>query len=102
MATQKIDIHQTACYLYLRQIKLFYQTALLVERTTSPYLELFNSLKEIAEKIVSENLTAVEEYKKGKEASLQFLVGQGMKASKGSANPEALRASLLDALSKVS
>ncbi len=61
-----------------------------------------NALKIIAEKIISENPIAVEEYKKGKEASLQFLVGQGMKASKGSANPEVLKASLLDALSKVS
>jgi aspartyl-tRNA(Asn)/glutamyl-tRNA(Gln) amidotransferase subunit B len=59
-------------------------------------------LDEVAKKIISENPKAVEEYKKGKEASLQFLVGQGMKETKGSANPEILKASLLRALSKVS
>jgi len=56
-------------------------------------------LYEIAKKIISENPKAVEEYKKGKEASMQFLVGQGMKETKGSANPEVLKASLLRALS---
>ncbi|MES2213769.1 MAG: Asp-tRNA(Asn)/Glu-tRNA(Gln) amidotransferase subunit GatB [Patescibacteria group bacterium] len=48
-------------------------------------------LKIIAEKIISENPVAVSEYKNGKIASLQFLVGQGMKASKGSANPAVLK-----------
>lgn len=48
-------------------------------------------LKTIAEKIISENEKVVAEYKAGKTASLQFLVGQGMKASKGSANPEMLK-----------
>jgi Asp-tRNA(Asn)/Glu-tRNA(Gln) amidotransferase B subunit len=33
----------------------------------------------------------VAEYKGGKEALLQFFIGQGMKASKGSANPEILK-----------
>jgi aspartyl-tRNA(Asn)/glutamyl-tRNA(Gln) amidotransferase subunit B len=37
--------------------------------------------------IVNENKTMVEEYRAGKEAVLQFLVGQGMKKSKGAANP---------------
>ncbi len=57
------------------------------------------TLDELAKKIIAENPTAVEEFKKGKQASLQFLVGQGMKASKGSANPEMLKTSLLSALS---
>ncbi len=57
-------------------------------------------LKKIAVEIISNNPVAVEEYKKGKTASLQFLVGQGMKESKGSANPQILKeifSSLLDA-----
>ena len=45
------------------------------------------ALKEMAEKIIAANEPAVAEYKKGKAASLQFLVGQMMKESKGSANP---------------
>lgn len=50
-----------------------------------------SALKEIAEKIISENEKAVTEYRNGKEASLQFLIGQGMKAMKGSANPQILK-----------
>ncbi len=49
------------------------------------------ALKKIVEKIVSENNKVVEEYKAGKEASLQFLIGQGMKESRGSANPQTLK-----------
>lgn len=45
----------------------------------------------MVDQIISENPEAVNEYKAGKEASLQFLVGQGMKLSKGSANPQLLR-----------
>jgi aspartyl-tRNA(Asn)/glutamyl-tRNA(Gln) amidotransferase subunit B len=45
------------------------------------------ALKEIATKIISANEKVVADYKGGKEASLQFLVGQMMKETKGSANP---------------
>ena len=45
------------------------------------------ALKKIAEEVIAVNDKVVAEYKAGKDASLQFLVGQGMKASKGSANP---------------
>jgi aspartyl-tRNA(Asn)/glutamyl-tRNA(Gln) amidotransferase subunit B len=48
------------------------------------------ALKRIAEEVIAANQKVVEEYKAGKEASLQFLVGQGMKLSKGSANPGVL------------
>jgi aspartyl-tRNA(Asn)/glutamyl-tRNA(Gln) amidotransferase subunit B len=48
-------------------------------------------IKKIIEKIISENPSVVEDYKKGKVAALQFFVGQGMKATKGSANPEILK-----------
>lgn len=49
------------------------------------------ALKKIAEEIISVNTSVVADYKAGKESALMFLVGQGMKASKGSANPQALR-----------
>ncbi len=48
------------------------------------------ALKKIIQEIISANPKAVVEFKSGKEASLQFLVGQGMRASKGSANPQIL------------
>jgi aspartyl-tRNA(Asn)/glutamyl-tRNA(Gln) amidotransferase subunit B len=41
----------------------------------------------IVDEIISANEKVVGEYKAGNERSLQFLVGQGMKASQGSANP---------------
>lgn len=47
-----------------------------------------SDLEDIARHIVSENQKAVEDYKKGKEASAQFLVGQMMKESRGKANPK--------------
>lgn len=50
-----------------------------------------SELKAIIEKIISDNESVVAEYKAGKEASLQFLIGQGMKATKGSANPQVLK-----------
>jgi aspartyl-tRNA(Asn)/glutamyl-tRNA(Gln) amidotransferase subunit B len=49
------------------------------------------ALPAIAQKVINANPTVVADYKAGKEAAMQFLVGQGMKESKGSANPAALR-----------
>jgi aspartyl-tRNA(Asn)/glutamyl-tRNA(Gln) amidotransferase subunit B len=48
------------------------------------------ALEAIVKDIIKANDKVVQEFKAGKEASLQFLVGQGMKASKGSANPKLL------------
>jgi aspartyl-tRNA(Asn)/glutamyl-tRNA(Gln) amidotransferase subunit B len=48
------------------------------------------ALKKIAQEIIDANATVVAEYKAGKAASLQFLIGQGMKATRGSANPTVL------------
>ncbi|MGH7141198.1 MAG: Asp-tRNA(Asn)/Glu-tRNA(Gln) amidotransferase subunit GatB [Minisyncoccia bacterium] len=49
------------------------------------------ALKAIARKVIEAHPSVVDEYKAGKTASLQFLVGQGMKESHGSANPQALK-----------
>ena len=48
-------------------------------------------LKVLVSDIVKANSSVVEEYKGGKESALQYLVGQGMKATKGSANPQVLK-----------
>ncbi len=56
------------------------------------------SLMPAIEKILAENAKAVAEYKAGKQASLQFLIGQCMKATKGAANPEMLKKILLEKL----
>jgi aspartyl-tRNA(Asn)/glutamyl-tRNA(Gln) amidotransferase subunit B len=48
-------------------------------------------LKKIVEAIINENQKVAEEYKNGNTAVIQYLVGQGMKVSKGSANPQVLK-----------
>ncbi len=48
-------------------------------------------LRTVVENIITANPKVVADYKNGKEAALQFLVGQGMKATKGSANPGVLK-----------
>lgn len=50
------------------------------------------------EKVIADNGSVVAEYKAGKTASLQFLIGQAMKAAKGAANPEVVRKLLLEKL----
>jgi aspartyl-tRNA(Asn)/glutamyl-tRNA(Gln) amidotransferase subunit B len=46
----------------------------------------------VAQKVIDANPSVVADYKAGKAAALQFLLGQGMKESRGSANPESLKA----------
>lgn len=58
-----------------------------------------NELKEIAKTIITDNPQVVAEFKAGKIALLQFFIGQGMKASKGSANPELLKKIFLELFS---
>ncbi len=53
------------------------------------------ALSLIVAEIVNQNEKVVNEYKAGKVAALQFLVGQGMKAAKGASDPETLRAMLI-------
>jgi len=48
-------------------------------------------LKKVMEKIVADNPKVVADYKAGKESAVQFLVGQGMKTTKGAGNPAVLK-----------
>lgn len=45
----------------------------------------------VVEEILSENPKAIEDFKKGKMNSVQFLVGKGMVKTKGQADPDVLR-----------
>ncbi len=56
------------------------------------------ALKKMVQGIVAAQPKAVEEYKAGKLNNLQFLIGQAMKESKGSANPEMLKTLFLEVL----
>ena len=47
-----------------------------------------SALIPIIQKILNDNPKAVEELKSGKEKAMGFFVGQAMRSSKGSANPQ--------------
>ncbi|MES2953656.1 MAG: Asp-tRNA(Asn)/Glu-tRNA(Gln) amidotransferase subunit GatB [Patescibacteria group bacterium] len=49
------------------------------------------AIEKIVDEVIATNAAVFAEYKAGKAASLQFLIGQGMKLSKGSANPGMLK-----------
>lgn len=49
-----------------------------------------SAVLEIVTQVIQENASVVAEVRSGKESALQFLVGQCMKASRGSANPKML------------
>ena len=55
-------------------------------------------LRTVMENILKNNPETVAEYKSGKESVAQFLVGQGMKETKGGANPEMLKKIVLELL----
>lgn len=56
-------------------------------------------LEKVVGDILAANSTVVADYKAGKEAALQFLLGQGMKVLKGAVDPAQLRAKLLEKIS---
>ena len=58
-------------------------------------------LEKIVKEVISKNPKPVEDYKKGKSASLQFLVGQVMARTKGKADPELTSQILREALDKI-
>jgi aspartyl-tRNA(Asn)/glutamyl-tRNA(Gln) amidotransferase subunit B len=51
-------------------------------------------LEAIAKQVIAENAKSVADFKAGKQQALKFLIGQGMKISKGRANPQRLETSL--------
>ncbi|MEK7168352.1 MAG: Asp-tRNA(Asn)/Glu-tRNA(Gln) amidotransferase subunit GatB, partial [Patescibacteria group bacterium] len=57
-------------------------------------------IKKTIQEVVNENPKALEDYKKGKETALQFLIGKAMAKLKGQANPDILRRLFSDYLSK--
>ena len=48
-------------------------------------------LEEIAKEVIKENKKAIESYKNGEEKAFNFLVGQFMRKTKGTADPETVR-----------
>lgn len=58
------------------------------------------ALTGMVHEVLRANPAVVAEYKGGKETSIQFLIGQTMKVSKGAANPAVLKSLLEEELSK--
>ncbi len=57
------------------------------------------NLEPIVLKVIAENGPVVADYQKGKASALEFLVGQGMKALRGAADPQALRGLIIEKMS---
>jgi len=57
-----------------------------------------SELEKNIKQVISKNLKAVEDYKAGKQNSLQFLAGQVIKETRGTANPASVRELLLKLL----
>jgi len=55
-------------------------------------------LNPIIKKVISDNLKSVEDYKKGNENALNFLLGQVMKETNGKANAKIVRNMILKIL----
>lgn len=58
------------------------------------------ALEKVADDIIAENKKTAEDFIKGKESALMFLVGQVMKKTKGRANPAVINEILRRKLSK--
>jgi aspartyl-tRNA(Asn)/glutamyl-tRNA(Gln) amidotransferase subunit B len=50
-----------------------------------------DKLESVIEETIDENPDVVEQFKNGKESTIQFFIGQGMQKTGGSANPEVLK-----------
>lgn len=57
------------------------------------------AIKRVVEEVVSEHSSVAVDYRQGKAAALEFLVGQSMKKLRGSGDPETVRATLKHILS---
>ncbi|MDD2657653.1 MAG: Asp-tRNA(Asn)/Glu-tRNA(Gln) amidotransferase GatCAB subunit B, partial [Candidatus Pacebacteria bacterium] len=56
------------------------------------------ALRSAVKGVLAEEVKAVEEYRAGKEAALQYLLGKCMKATKGAGNPAILKDLILEEL----
>lgn len=65
--------------------------SVIIEKKDLAQVSDMEELTMAAKEVIAENQKTVEDYKKGKKESLQFLVGQVMKKTKGKANPQVAR-----------
>ena len=60
-----------------------------------------SEIEKIVEKVLSENIQSVEDYRAGKSNALKYLVGQAMKLSRGKANPQMINEMILEKLGQI-
>ena len=61
----------------------------------------YSSRNPMIDEIIAKNEQSVVDFKNGKDRAVGFLVGQIMKASRGSANPQVINQLLMDTLNKL-
>ena len=61
-----------------------------------------SAIDALADQVIAEQSKSVEDFKNGKQAALQFLVGQIMKLSRGKANPQMAAQTLRDKIAALS
>lgn len=59
-----------------------------------------NFIKEVISKVIENNSDSVDDYKKGHDRALKYLMGQVMKETKGAVNPKKASAMLIEVLNK--
>lgn len=70
----------------------------IIEEKNLGQMEDAGELEKIVDAVIATNEKSAQDYKSGKQNALQFLVGQVMKETKGKANPNMARESLLKKL----
>jgi aspartyl-tRNA(Asn)/glutamyl-tRNA(Gln) amidotransferase subunit B len=92
MLLEKEEINSNSAKSVL--IKLF-ETALTAEEIIDQFgfrqVSDTGALRAIVDQVITENASAVENFKNGNKKSIGFLVGQAMKLSRGKANPKRLQ-----------
>ncbi len=70
----------------------------IIERKGLRQISDTGELDAIVEKVLAENLSAVDDFKSGKKQAVGFLVGQIMRETKGKANPKVVNKLLAEKL----
>ena len=87
IAEEKLS-NQAAKEVLLEMVKSGDDPSDVIDRMSLWQMSGAGDLEDIARHIIEENPKTVEDFRKGKQASLQFLLGQVMKESRGKANPK--------------
>jgi len=70
----------------------------LINRAIKKAKESANNLEDIVKEVIEENQKAVNDYKSGKQATIGYLIGQVMKKTKGTADPNEAKSILIEKL----